>query len=70
MIEGLEEFASDGVKDVEAFARAVLPALLLQALTEGDAVLLSLGGIDAREKILDVFIAECNRLKEEIKNEQ
>ncbi len=70
MIEGMEEFASAGIQDVEAFARAVLPLLLLQALSEGDVVLLSLGGVDAREKVLDVFIAECNRLKEELKNEQ
>ncbi len=66
----LEQLAKDAVDRAVQAASLSIPNLLTQMLTASDVTVLMVLGVDVRTEILDVFIAECNRLKEELKNEQ
>ena len=48
--------------------RTSVVQLITQAVGENDLLLLSALGIDGRGKMLDVFIEECQHLKEEFGN--
>jgi len=45
--------------------KTAVSRLLMESLGQNDALLLSALGIDGKEKILDLFIEECQHLKGE-----
>ena len=51
--------------ELKTRVRGLVTNLLIEAISEGDLLLLSALGIDGRVKILDVFSEECQTLKEE-----
>ena len=48
--------------------RSSVGYVLMNILSENDVLLLSALGIDGRQKILDVFMEECQSLKEDFQN--
>ena len=64
-----QEFIAQAEAKLSKSAQLLLVNLLTQLLSEGDILILSLMGVDGRQKILDVFIKECQKLKEEFKDD-
>lgn len=50
-------------------ARGAIYDAINRVVAEGDLMVLGALGVDGRQKILDVFIEECQKLKEEFSNE-
>jgi hypothetical protein len=72
MTEGLlkdnpefSEFIKDSEDRLRNSARLAITRVITQTLSDGDVTILSLMGIDGKQKLLDVLIEECQKLKEE-----
>lgn len=66
----LKQLAEEATARAAQAAQLSVPSLLMELISSSDVTILMVLGVDVRTEILDVFIAECNRLKEELKNEQ
>lgn len=64
-----QEFIRDAEHRLRESAEALVPTVISKLLSDGDIMILSLMGIDARSKILDVFIEQCTKLKKELDDE-
>ncbi|NBO55752.1 MAG: hypothetical protein EBU84_14465 [Actinobacteria bacterium] len=65
----LKEFAQDCLDRIERSAEGLVTTVVTNLLSEGDVIILGMMGIDGRQKILDVLIKQCEKLKKEIENE-
>lgn len=65
----LKDFAQDCVNRINQSAENLILGLISSLLSEGDVIILSLMGIDGRQKILDVLIEQCEKLKKEFEDE-
>jgi hypothetical protein len=64
-----QQFIKDANKRIEDEARSHVLNAIATIVSSSDILVLSTMGIDAKQKILEVFIMECNKLKEEFSNE-
>lgn len=73
-LEGIEDpklraFAQSCFDRIEKSAENILLTVIAQLLSEGDVLVLGIIGIDGRQKILDVLIEQCQKLKKEFEND-
>ena len=66
----LNQVALDAESRLAQTAEALMPEIITSLFSSADLVILGALGIDARVKILDVFIQKCTKLKEDIENER
>ena len=64
----METFVKEAEERLVLEAETMIPSFISQLLSEGDVLILSVLGVDAKRKILDVFINQCQKLKGDLEN--
>ena len=67
--EEFRRLAEDCLERIEMSAEGLVTTVVATLLSEGDVIVLGMLGIDGRQKILDVLIEQCQKIKKEIENE-